>query len=317
MTDTTTLGAHGPKIGRIGLGAMGMSHGYDPHGRDDARSIAVIHRAIDIGVTLIDTADAYGPHTNEELVGRAIADRRDRVVLSTKGGLVTTESGGIGLNGRPEHLRAAVDASLRRLGVEHIDLYFLHRVDPTVRVEESWGALADMARSGKLGRLGISAATLDEVKRAESVHEVTAIQSEFSLFNRAVMADVLPYAVGKGIAFMPYSPLGRGLLTGAFNDRARLPKDDWRLKLPQFSEAVLAANRAIVDAVAAVGQRHAASPGQVALAWLLSKGPYVIPIPGTKTERYLEDNAGAAALRLTADELAELDALPLPTLEAA
>ncbi|MER5763823.1 aldo/keto reductase [Streptomyces sp. NPDC002082] len=308
---TTTLGNGGPVVGRVGLGTMGMSFGYDPHGWDDDASVAVIHRALDLGVNLIDTADVYGPFTNEDLVGRAIKGRRDEVVLSTKGGLVVDENG-IGLNGRPEHLTAAVEASLGRLGTDHIDLYFLHRVDPQVPLEESWGALAELVRQGKIRSLGLSAVSLEQIRAAQGVHAVAAVESEASLFTRDAFADVLPYTVEQGIAFLPFSPLGRGLLTGAFQNPADLPKDDWRSTQPRFTEEAFAHNKAIVDAVRAVADRHEAAPAQVALAWLLTKGEHVVPIPGTKTERYLVQNAGAAALDLTDQDVAELDALPAP-----
>ncbi|MFG2781240.1 aldo/keto reductase [Streptomyces prunicolor] len=308
---TTTLGKNGPVVGRVGLGTMGMSFGYDPHGWDDDASVKVVHRALDLGVNLIDTADVYGPFTNEELVGRALKGRRDEVVLSTKGGLVVDENG-LGLNGRPEYLSGAVDASLQRLGVDHIDLYFLHRVDPTVPLEESWGALAEQVKAGKIRALGLSAVSLEQVRAAETVHEVAAVESEASLFTRDAFADVLPYTVEKGIAFLPFSPLGRGLLTGAFARPGDLPKDDWRSTQPRFTEEAFAHNKAIVDAVATVAARHEATTAQVALAWLLTKGDYVVPIPGTKTERYLTQNAGGADLDLTPQDVAELDALPEP-----
>ncbi|WP_217240380.1 aldo/keto reductase [Streptomyces sp. AC555_RSS877] len=308
---TTTLGKNGPVVGRVGLGTMGMSFGYDPHGWDDDASVKVIHRALDLGVNLIDTADVYGPFTNEELVGRALKGRRDEVVLSTKGGLVVDENG-LGLNGTPEHLSAAVDASLRRLGVDHIDLYFLHRVDPNVPLEESWGALAEQVEAGKIRSLGLSAVTLEQVRAADAVHEVGAVESEASLFTRDAFADVVPYTVERGIAFLPFSPLGRGLLTGAFAKPADLPKDDWRSTQPRFTEEAFAHNKAIVDVVSAVAGRHGATTAQVALAWLLAKGEYIVPIPGTKTERYLEQNAGGADVQLTAEDVAELDALPEP-----
>ncbi|WP_424213235.1 aldo/keto reductase [Streptomyces sp. BI20] len=308
---TTTLGVNGPAIGRIGLGTMGMSFGYDPHGQDDDASVRTIHKALDLGVNLIDTADAYGPFTNEELVGRALKGNRDRVVLSTKGGLVVDENG-IGLNGSPEHLKSAVDESLRRLGTDHIDLYFLHRVDPSVPLEESWGALAEQVAAGKIGRLGLSAVTVEQIRAAQAVHAVAAVQSEASLFTRDAFADVIPFTAEQGIVFMPFSPLGRGLLTGAFAAPADLPKDDWRSTQPRFTQEAFAHNKAIVDVVRAVGDRHGATPAQVALAWLLARGEHLLPIPGTKNEARLVQNAGAADVELTAADLAELDALPAP-----
>ncbi|MFI6943898.1 aldo/keto reductase [Streptomyces sp. NPDC050418] len=308
---TTTLGKNGPVVSRLGLGTMGMSFGYDPHGWDDDASLQVIHKALDLGVTLIDTADAYGPFTNEQLVGRALAGRRDQAVLSTKGGLVVDENG-LGLNGSPEHLKSAVDASLERLGVDHIDLYFLHRVDPNVPLEESWGALGEQVAAGKIRALGLSAVTVDQVKAAQAVHPVAAVQSEASLFTRDAFADVIPFTKEQGIAFMPFSPLGRGLLTGSFAKPSDLPKDDWRSTQPRFTEEAFLHNKAIVDVVRGIAERHDATPAQVALAWLIAQGEYVIPIPGTKNESRLVQNAGAAAVELTAADLTELDALPAP-----
>ncbi|MEK8172833.1 aldo/keto reductase [Streptomyces sp. M19] len=305
----TTLGRSGPEVGRIGLGTMGMSFGYDPHGRDDDTSVKVIHRALDLGVTLIDTADIYGPFTNEELVGRAIAGRRDEVVLSTKGGQVVDETGIHPSRGRPEQLRAAVDASLRRLGTDHVDLYFLHRIDPAVPLEESWGALGEIAATGKVRALGLSEVSLEELRRAEAVHPVNAVQSEMSLFTRASADTVVPYCVEHGIAFLPYSPLGRVC------SPARSPSR-------RTFRGRLAAHPAPVHRGGDGRQRQdrrrgprgrgpaRAAPGQVALAWLLAKGDHVVPIPGTKRTRYLEENAAAADLRLTAEDIAELDALP-------
>ncbi|MFD6950861.1 aldo/keto reductase [Nocardiopsis sp. TSRI0078] len=308
---TTTMGGNGPEVGRVGLGTMGMSFGYDPHGRDDDRSLGVIRRALDLGVNLIDTADAYGPFTNEELVGKAIAGRRDDVVLATKGGLVVDENG-LGLNGTPEHLRAAVDGSLSRLGVDHIDLYFLHRVDPEVPLEESWGALAEAVAAGKVRSLGLSAVALDQIRRAQEVHPVSAVESEASLFTRDAFEDVLPHCRENGIAFLPFSPLGRGLLTGAFSKPSDLPQDDWRATQPRFTEEALAHNRGLVETVGRVAERHGATTGQVALAWLIAQGDHVIPIPGTKKHERLEENAGGADLVLTKEDMAELDALPAP-----
>lgn len=308
---TTTLGKNGPRVGRIGLGAMGMTFGYDPHGRNDEASADVIRHAIDLGVTLIDTADVYGPWTNEELVGKALKGRRDEAVLSTKGGLLFDDNG-FSNNGRPDYLAGAVDDSLTRLGVDHVDLYFLHRIDPQVPLEESWGALAEAVRAGKIGALGLSAVSLEELRRAETVHPVAAVQSEFSLFDRGALAEVLPYANEHGIAFLPFSPLGRGVLTGGISRHEDLPRDDWRRGLPQFSDDGLARQQAIVTSVQRIAERHQARPSQVALAWLLAKGEHVIPIPGTKRQRYLEENAAAADLELQPAEIAELDALDLP-----
>ncbi|WP_037609587.1 aldo/keto reductase [Streptacidiphilus rugosus] len=317
---TTTLGTDGPAVGVVGLGCMGMSHAYDPAARDDDASVAVIRQALDLGVTLIDTADVYGPFVNEELVGRALAGgHRERAVLATKVGLQLPETGlgagasGLLRNGRPEHVRAAIDASLRRLDTDRVDLYQLHRVDPEVPIEETWGALAEAVAAGKALRIGLSEVGVDEIKRAQAVHPVASVQSELSLWTRDALAEVLPYCESQGIAFLPFSPLGRGFLAGRFANAADLPADDWRSTLPRFQADALAANQALVDTVRTVADRHGATPAQVALAWVLAQGRYVVPIPGTKTPKYLADNAGAAALTLTTADLADLDALPAPT----
>jgi aryl-alcohol dehydrogenase-like predicted oxidoreductase len=319
---TTTLGSSGPGVGVIGLGCMGMTFSYDMETpRDEATSIAVIHQALDEGITLIDTADAYGPHTNEELVGRALAGHRDRAVLATKVGLLTDSvevanpggnSPGAGRDGRPEHVRRSIDGSLRRLGTGHVDLYQLHRVDPRVPLEETWGAMAETVAAGKARHIGLSEVTVAEIKRAQAVHPVTSVQSELSLWTRDALAGVLPYCQEQGIAFLPFAPLGRGFLTGRFASPDDLPRDDFRRGLPRFQREALQANLAIVGRVREVADRAGATPAQVALAWLLAQGRHVVPIPGTKTPRYLADNAGAADLELSAADLAELGALPAP-----
>jgi aryl-alcohol dehydrogenase-like predicted oxidoreductase len=318
---TTTLGTDGPEVGVVGLGCMGMTDTYDlAAARDDATSIAVVHQALDLGVTLIDTADVYGPSTNEQLVGRALAGpHRERAVLATKVGLVATDPGdaeagatspGAAPDGRPEHVRAAIDASLRRLGTDHVDLYQLHRVDPRVPIEETWGAMAEAVAAGKARHLGLSEVTVDEVRRAAAVHPVTSVQSELSLWTRDALDDVVPYCAAQGIAFLPFSPLGRGFLAGRFTSFDDLPEDDLRRSLPRFQQDALRANLDIAGRVREVAERVGASPAQVALAWLLAQGAHVVPIPGTKTPRYLADNAAAAELSLGASDLADLDALP-------
>jgi len=320
---TTTLGRNGPEIGVIGLGCMGMSFSYDMETpRDDATSISVVHQALDLGMTLIDTADAYGPYTNEELVGRALAGgQRDRAVLATKVGLLAdsveaadpgNSSPGASRDGRPEHIRASIDGSLRRLGTDHVDLYQLHRVDPQVPLEETWGAMAETVAAGKARHLGLSEVTVDEIKRAQAVHPVTSVQSELSLWTRDALAGVLPYCREQGIAFLPFSPLGRGFLAGRFSSFDDLPQDDFRRGLPRFQQDALRANLAIAGRVREIADRAGATPAQVALAWILAQGRHVVPIPGTKTPRYLADNAGAADIQLSAADLAELDALPAP-----
>jgi aryl-alcohol dehydrogenase-like predicted oxidoreductase len=319
---TTTLGSTGPEVGVIGLGCMGMTHSYDmATPRDDDTSISVIHQALDFGMTLIDTADAYGPYTNEELVGRALSGgHRERAVLATKVGLITgaaaTTSGanspGASRNGRPDHIRTSIDESLRRLRTGHVDLYQLHRVDPEVPLEDSWGAMAEAVTAGKARHLGLSEVTVDEIKRAQSVHPVTSVQSELSLWTRDPLAEVLPYCAEQGIAFLPFSPLGRGFLAGRFSSFDDLPQDDFRRNLPRFQQDALRANLAIVGRVREIADRVGATPAQVALVWVLAQGRYVVPIPGTKTPRYLADNAGAADIELGAADLADLDALPAP-----
>jgi aryl-alcohol dehydrogenase-like predicted oxidoreductase len=290
--------------------------------RDEATSIAVIRQALDLGMTLIDTADAYGPHTNEELVGRALAGgQRDRAVLATKVGIVrdsveaadpSNSSADRALDGRPEYIRASIDGSLRRLGTDHVDLYQLHRVDPEVPLEESWGAMAETVAAGKARHIGLSEVTADEIKRAQAVHPVTSVQSELSLWTRDALAAVLPYCQEQGIAFLPFSPLGRGFLAGRFSSFDDLPRDDFRRGLPRFQQDALRANLAIVGRVREIATQAGATPAQVALAWVLSQGRHVVPIPGTKTPKYLADNAGAADIELSAAHLAELDALPAP-----
>ena len=320
---TTTLGSNGPEVGVIGLGCMGMTFSYDMETpRDEATSIAVIRQALDLGMTLIDTADAYGPHTNEELVGRALAGgHRDRAVLATKVGIVrdsvetadpSNDSADRALDGRPEYIRASIDGSLRRLGTDHVDLYQLHRVDPQVPLEESWAAMAETVAAGKARHIGLSEVTADEIKRAQAVHPVTSVQSELSLWTRDALAVVLPYCQEQGIAFLPFSPLGRGFLAGRFSAFDDLPQDDFRRGLPRFQQDALRANLAIVARVREIAAQAGATPAQIALAWVLSQGRHVVPIPGTKTPKYLADNAGAADVELSAAHLAELDALPAP-----
>ena len=310
---TRTLGLAGPEVGAIGLGCMGMSWAYDPADRDDDRSIAAIHRALEIGVTLIDTADMYGPFTNEALVGRALAGRRDSAVLATKVGLVVESADPIVMhrNGRPEHVREAIDASLGRLGTDHVDLYQLHRVDPDVPVEETWGAMAEVVASGKARAIGMSEATVEELGRAHAIHPVASLQSEFSLWTREPLADVLPWCRDHGAAFLPFSPLGRGFLTGALADRTEgFATGDFRSGLERFQDDAMAANAGIVERVQAVAASHEATPAQVALAWLLAQDALIVPIPGTRRASRVEENAAAAALTLTAEDLALLDGAP-------
>ncbi|PBC76726.1 aryl-alcohol dehydrogenase-like predicted oxidoreductase [Streptomyces sp. TLI_235] len=305
---TRQLGSTGFTVGAIGLGCMGMSFAYSRTRRDDAESIRVIHRAIDLGVTLIDTADVYGPHTNEELVGRALRDRRDEVVLASKAGLVVRD-GEILPDGRPEHLRAAAEGSLHRLGVDRIDLYQLHRVDPAVPVEESWGVLAELVREGKVGAIGLSEATVGQLDAAHAIHPVATVQSELSLWSQDQLDEVVPWAARHGAGFIAYSPLGRAFLTGAITSAAQLEGDDWRQGNPRFQPDAVDANQRLAEGVAEVAARHGATPSQVALAWVLAQGEHVVPIPGTKRLAYLEENARGGDLGLTAEDLAELTRL--------
>lgn len=297
--------------GRLGLGCMGMTWAYGEAERDERESIRVIHRAAELGVTLLDTADMYGPYTNEELVGRAIAGRRDDFFVATKCGLVVEDAAEYVLakDGRPEHVREAVEGSLRRLGVDVIDLYQLHRVDPEVPLEETWGAMAELVQAGKVRALGLSEVGVDELERAHAVHPVASLQSEASLWTRGAFADVVPWCAEHGATFLPFAPLGRGFLTGALKPQA-FPAGDFRKNNPRFQPEAMDANLALVERVQAVAARLDATAAQVALAWLMAQGEHVVPIPGTKKVSRLEENAAATALTLGAEDLAELDALP-------
>jgi aryl-alcohol dehydrogenase-like predicted oxidoreductase len=299
-------------VSALGLGCMGMSEFYGTP--DETEAVATIHRALDLGVTLLDTADMYGPFTNERLVGRAVAGRRDTVVLATKFGNERREDGSwVGINGTPEYVRAACDASLERLGVDHLDLYYQHRVDKTVPIEDTVGAMAELVSAGKVRFLGLSEAAPDTIRRAHAVHPITALQTEYSLWTRDLEAEILPTLRELGIGLVPYSPLGRGFLTGAIATVDDLPEDDFRRRNPRFAEEALRANLAIVDTVRAIADAKGATPAQVALAWVLAQGEDVVPIPGTKRVRYLEENVGALDVALTADEREQLTtALPSP-----
>jgi aryl-alcohol dehydrogenase-like predicted oxidoreductase len=299
--------------GRIGLGCMGMTWAYDADQRDDAESIAVIHRALDIGVTLLDTADMYGPFTNEELVGRAIEGRRDEAVLATKVGNVVADVDEyvIRQDGRPEHVRESIEGSLQRLRTDFIDLYQLHRVDPEVPLEETWGAMAELVSQGKVGALGLSEVSVEQIERAHAIHPVASVQSEASLWTRDAFPEVIPWCAAHGALFLPFAPLGRGFLTGALQPRT-FGAGDFRKNNPRFQREAMDANQALVETVKGVAERRDATPAQVALAWLLAQGDHIVPIPGTKRRSRLEENAAAADLKLTAEDLAELDALPAP-----
>ena len=309
---TRALGGSGIDVGAIGLGCMGMSHAYDVSTADEATSIAVVHRALDVGVTLLDTADVYGPFTNEELLGRALRGHRERAIVATKCGLVPDTSFSYARNASPEYVTAACDASLRRLGIDHIDLYQLHRVSAETPVEQTWAAFAALVSAGKVRAIGLSEVDVDQLAACHAIHPVASVQSELSLWTRDWAAEVLPWCIAHGVAFLPFAPLGRGFLTGALASRT-FDANDFRSGLPRFSPAAMTANQALVDAVAAVADRNDATPAQVALAWLLSQGPQVIPIPGTKRVERVEENARAASLELSAADMEVLDALPAPT----
>ena len=296
---------------RIGLGCMPMSFGYvDAEAEDDP--VDVIHRAIDLGVPMLDTADVYGPFSNEELVGAAIHDRRDRVEVATKVGLLVGPNGGYPLDrdASPQHVRSAIDASLRRLRTDVVDLYYLHRIDPNVPVEETWGAMAELVDAGKVRALGLSEVTVAEAERAHAIHPVAAIQSEMSLWTRDPLADIVPWCAEHGARFVPFSPLGRGFLTGAIS-AASFDESDFRSNNPRFTAEAVDANQAIVARVREVAERVGATPAQVALAWTLAQGEHVLPIPGTKRRRYLEENLAAGDLVLKPEDLTDLDALPV------
>ncbi|MGY2084557.1 aldo/keto reductase [Blastococcus sp. SYSU DS0539] len=316
---TRRLGRDGPVVSALGLGCMGMSQMYGA--ADRAESIATVHRAVDLGVTFLDTADVYGSGHNEELVGEAIAGRRDEVVLATKFTLSRNDSGGMDIDGRPENVRACAEASLRRLGVDTIDLYYQHRVDPRVPIEDTVGAMVELVAQGKVRYLGLSEASAASVRRAVAVHPIAALQSEWSLWTRdlemagggAAGGDtVLGVAREHGIGIVPFSPLGRGFLTGAVRSPDDFAADDWRRTHPRFTGEAFAANLRLVDAVRDLAAGKGVSPGQLALAWVLARGDDVVPIPGTKRRGYLEENVGAAAVELTADELARLDLIAPP-----
>ncbi|MEO6512008.1 MAG: aldo/keto reductase [Nocardioides sp.] len=291
-------------VSALGLGCMGMSDAYGT--ADETESIATLHRALDLGVTLIDTADIYGPFVNEELVGRAIADRRDDVVLATKFGNVREADGTwVGIDGRPEYVRSALDASLQRLGVDHIDLYYQHRVDKNVPIEETVGAMAEAVAAGKVRHLGLSEAGADNIRRAHAVHPITALQSEYSLFTRDIEDEILPVLRELGIGLVPYSPLGRGLLTG----RTQFTDDgDGRVQRhPRFQGEAFEANKQLAAAVTGIAGSKGVTPSQLALAWVLAQGDDVVPIPGTKRVKYLEENVAAADVKLTQEDLDALD----------
>jgi aryl-alcohol dehydrogenase-like predicted oxidoreductase len=303
------LGRQGFTVSAMGLGCMGMSEFYGA--RDDAESVATIHRALDLGVDFLDTADMYGVGRNEELVGRALADRRDRAIVATKFGNERRADGTwVGVNGKPEYVKSACDASLARLRMDYVDLYYQHRVDKTVPIEDTVGAMAELVKAGKVRHLGLSEASAKTIRRAHAVHPIAALQTEYSIFERHVEKEILPACRELGIGFVSYSPLGRALLTGRVTSAADLDPSDSRFqRFPRFEGENLAANLAITEVVKSVAAAHKATAAQVALAWVMAKGDDVVPIPGTKRRKYLEENAAAASLVLTKDDLRTLDAV--------
>jgi aryl-alcohol dehydrogenase-like predicted oxidoreductase len=306
---TVKLGSQGAVVSRMGLGCMGMSEFYGE--RNDEESAATLLRALDLGVTFLDTADVYGIGDNEELVGKTIKPRRDEVFLATKFGNVRSKQDPTawGISSKPEYVRAACDASLRRLGLDHIDLYYQHRVDPNTPIEETVGAMAELVKAGKVRYLGLSEASPATIRRAHAVHPITALQTEYSLWERHVEAEILPAVRELGIGFVPYSPLGRGFLTGAITDPGKLGDKDFRAsRYPRFAGENFTKNQALVERVTAIAAKRGVKPGQMALAWVLAQGEDVVPIPGTKRRKYLEENVAAADIKLTADDLAELEA---------
>jgi aryl-alcohol dehydrogenase-like predicted oxidoreductase len=300
------LGRQGLEVSEIGLGCLGMSDFYGP--RDEGEAVATIHRALHLGVTFFDTADVYGPFTNEELLGRALRGKREGVVVATKFGQLRGADGAfLGVDGRPAYVRACIDASLRRLGMEHVDLYYLHRVDPKVPIEETVGAMAELVRAGKVRHLGLSEASAATIRRAHAVHPMSALQTEYSLWSREPEDDLLPTLRALGIGFVAYSPLGRGFLAGRIKRFEDLPPDDLRRLFPRFQGENFAKNLEVVARIEAIAARRGVAPATLALAWVLARGDEIVALPGTRRRAHLEENLAAAALRLTPPELAEIE----------
>lgn len=306
ITETPALGTQGLTVSALGLGCMGMSDFYGP--TNDEQSISVIHRALDLGIKFLDTADMYGPFTNERLVGKAIKSRRDEVVLATKFGNVRAEDGtNLGINGRPEYVQKACDASLQRLGVDHIDLYYQHRVDTSVPIEETVGAMARLIEQGKVRFLGLSEAAPETIRRAHNEHPISALQTEYSLWSRDPEDEILPVVRELGIGFVAYSPLGRGFLTGRFQTFEDLPEDDWRRRSPRFMGENFDKNLKLVDRIREIALEKDVTPAQLALSWVLHQGNDIVPIPGTKHLHYLEENVRAVEITLTPEDLERID----------
>ncbi len=317
LTQTHKLGTHGPSVSAIGLGCMGMSEFYGPRETDDTESIRVIHRYLDAGGNFLDTADVYGTGKNEVLVGKAIAGRRRDVVLATKFANVRGPKGEfLGIRGDRQYVKEACDASLKRLGVDQIDLYYQHRVDAKTPIEETVGAMAELVQAGKVRYLGLSEAAPATIRRAAKVHPIAALQTEYSLWSREPEVELLPTVRELGIAFVAYSPLGRGFLTGAFKTLDDLPADDWRRNSPRFQGENFAKNLERVAKIKQLAAAKGCTPSQLALAWVLAQGPDIVPIPGTKRSKYLDENLAAAQIKFSSDELAQIDAI-LPSGSAA
>lgn len=311
MLPTRTLGSQGLTVSALGLGLMGMTQAYGtPEERDERESIATIHRAIELGMTFLDTADIYGMGRNEELVGKAIKDRRDKVILATKFGNVRRADGTfVGVNGKPDYVRSACEASLRRLQVDMIDLYYQHRVDANTPIEDTVGAMAGLIEAGKVRFLGLSEAASDTIRRAQKVNPIAALQTEYSLWSRDPEGELLDTVRELGIGFVAYSPLGRGFLTAKITSLDDLADNDWRRSMPRFEQENFGRNLELVERIKALAARKGCSTAQLALAWVLAQGDDIVPIPGTKRRRYLEENIGALDVHLAPDELAEIDAI--------
>lgn len=314
--NSRVLGSSGIRVSQIGYGCMGLSWAYGTamNAPDEQAAINVLHAAVDMGIVFFDTADMYGPFTNEELVGKAISDRRERVVIATKCGLVVSGDRtqyDLQRNATPQHIRKACDASLQRLRIDVIDLYQLHRVDPNVPIEESVGAMAELVKAGKVRAIGLSEVDVPTLERAMRVHPIATLQSEYSLFERNVEAEILPWCAANGVALLPYSPLGRGMLTGRLT-RSDIGNGDFRSTLPRYQADTFEHNRRIVERIVRTASRTGATAGQVALAWLLEKGEHIVPIPGTTRTEHLRENVAAVKISLTPEDITELDALPAP-----